>query len=265
MQQGELALERKDLDAALLHFTAAQQLEPKNPRATAGLDAVTAGKSKLSALRERFEQALKDKDLPAAEEQIAAMRQLAPGSPTLVLAENELGNSKLTEQTKAKAAADQEAAIVAQAKALSALIDDPTQQIPAVEQALAGFVQRAGADRPERKTLETKLEDRRQRVVLTQSLAGLDAALTRKDAAAIKAAVSDATFAQDLITLTGYEGLVFESRLADFARSERTAKATVQVRHALKVFPERTLTLVYDLTNADGKGWIIAGAKLVRP
>ena len=117
---------------------------------------------------------------------------------------------------------------------------------------------------PKRKTLETKLEDRRQRVVLTQSLAGLDAALTRKDAA-IKAAVSDASFAQDLITLTGYEGLVFESRLADFARSERTAKATVQVRHALKVFPERTLTLAYDLTNADGKGWIIAGAKLVSP
>ena len=265
VQQGELALGRKDLDAALLHFTAAQQLEPKNPRATAGLDAVTKGKSQLTALRERFELALKDKDLAAAEQQIAAMRQLAPGSPTLVLAENELGNSKLSEQTKAKAAADQETAIVAQAKALSALIDDPTQQIPAVEQALAGFIERSGADRPERKMLETKLEDRRQRTVLTQSLAGLDAALTRKDAIAIKAAVSDATFAQDLIALTGYEGLVFESRLADFVRKERTATATVQVRHALKIFPERTLTLAYQLANTEGKGWIITSAKLVGP
>jgi len=170
LAQGEEAFARKDLDTALLHFTAAQQLEPNNPRATAGLDQVTKVKGTLSTLREQFEKALKERNLVAAEGSLKAMRSLAPGSPTLVLAENEFTNSKLVEETQSKATADKDAAIAAQAAALAKQMDDPTQSIPTLEQSLAAFLERNGANRPEKTALDTKLEDRRSRAAVGSRL-----------------------------------------------------------------------------------------------
>ncbi|HEX3135871.1 MAG TPA: protein kinase, partial [Planctomycetota bacterium] len=261
LAQGEEALARKDLDAALLHFTAAQQLEPNNPRATAGLDQVTKTKVALSTLREQFEVALKERNLVAAESSLKAMRTLAPGSPTLVLAENEFTNSKLTEETQAKAASEKEAAIVAQAAALSTLMDDPTQPTPVLEQSLASFLERNGANRPEKAALEAKLEDRRSRALVSTRLGELDAAVLKADAPTIASLVSDASFAQKLNDLSKEPGLVLVSTLTDFTRTGDSATATVSVRHALATFPERLLKLTYTLTRK-GPGWVISGATL---
>lgn len=261
LAQGEDALARKDLDAALLHFTAAQQLEPNNPRATAGLDQVTKTKGALSTLREQFEVALKERNLVAAESSLKAMRTLAPGSPTLVLAENEFTNSKLTEETQAKAASEKEAVIVAQAAALTKLMDDPTQATPVLEQSLASFLERNGANRPEKAALEAKLEDRRSRTAVSARLAELDAAVLKADAKTIATLVSDASFAEKLNDLSKEPGLVLASTLSDFTRTGDSATATVNVRHALATFPERTLKLTYTLTRK-GTNWVISGATL---
>ncbi|MBA3699751.1 MAG: protein kinase [Planctomycetes bacterium] len=261
LAQGEEALARKDLDAALLHFTAAQQLEPNNPRATAGLDQVTKTKGALSTLREQFEKALKERNLPAAEGSLKAMRQLAPGSPTLVLAENEFTNSKLVEETQNKAAGEKEAAIVAQAAALAKLMEDPAQGIPQLEQSLASFLERNGANRAEKTMLETKLEDRRSQAAVGSRIGELDAALAKGDTKLIATLVRDTEFAKALAELAQEPGLVFASTMNGFTRTGDSATATVGVRHALSTFPERILKLTYQLTRSDGK-WVISGATL---
>jgi predicted Ser/Thr protein kinase len=262
LAQGEDALARKDIDAALLHFTAAQQLEPNNPRATAGLDQVTKAKGALSGLREQFEKALKERNLAAAEGSLKAMRQLAPGSPTLVLAENEFTNSKLVEETQAKAASEKEAAIVAQAAALAKLMDDPAQTVPALEQSLAAFLERNGANRPEKVALDTKLEDRRSRLALGARLAALDTALVKNDPKTITAVVVDETFRAKLLELAQEPGQVFVSTLETFTRSGDSATAVVAVRHAMAAYPERTLKLTYTLARG-ADGWVINGASLI--
>ncbi len=261
LAQGEDALARRDLDAALLHFTAAQQLEPNNPRATAGLEQVTKTKGALSTLREQFEKALKERNLASAEASLKAMRTLAPGSPTLVLAENEFTNSKLVEETQAKTAAEKEAAIVAQAGALTKLIDDPTQSIPVIEQAVAGFLERHGANRAEKAVFDAKLEDRRSHLAVSARLADLDVAMAKNDAKTITAVVVDDSFAKKLMELAQEPGQVFASKLETFTRSGDSATAVVAVRHAMVAYPERTLKLTYTLTRQGG-GWVISGATL---
>ena len=79
LAQGEDALARKDIDAALLHFTAAQQFDAKDVRAAAGLEQVTKTKGVLSGLREQFEKALKERNLIGAETSLKAMRQIGVG------------------------------------------------------------------------------------------------------------------------------------------------------------------------------------------
>ena len=259
LAQGEEAFARKDLDTALLHFTAAQQLEPNNPRATAGLDQVTKVKGTLSTLREQFEKALKERNLVAAEGSLKAMRSLAPGSPTLVLAENEFTNSKLVEETQSKATADKDAAIAAQAAALAKQMDDPTQSIPTLEQSLAAFLERNGANRPEKTALDTKLEDRRSRAAVGSRLGELDAAIVKADTKVIATLVRDVEFAKSLTELSSEPGLVFASTIDGFTRTGDSATATVGVRHALATLPVHTLKLTYTLTRSDG-AWVISSA-----
>jgi hypothetical protein len=148
-----------------------------------------------------------------------------------------------------------------EAKAIAAKLDDQTVPLVQLETLVAGYIAGTGANRPERPLIEQKLEDRRQRAQFSSDLLALDAALGKRDAAAIAARVSDGEFAKALTQLSAYPGLVFQSRLAGFERRERTATATVLIRHALAVFPERTLTYRYDLRQTTA-GWTIAAAKL---
>ena len=261
LAQGEDALARKEIDAALLHFTAAQQFDAKNARAAAGLEQVTKTKGVLSGLREQFEKAIEERNLIGAETSLKAMRQIAPGSPTLVLAENEFTNSKLVEETQAKSASEKEALVVAQAVSLEKLFDDPTQPVPLLEKSLKSFLERNGVNRPEKSAFEVKLEDRRSRAAAASRLAELDAALVKPDVKIISTLVSDSTFAKSLNELASEPGLVFVSSLNSFTRTGDSATANVSVRHALATYPERTLKFIYSLTRTQG-GWLISGATL---
>jgi Protein kinase domain len=261
LQQGEDALQRKDFDSALLHFTAAQQLDPKNERATKGLENVTNAKATLAHLREQFEFALKQRDLPTAQARLADMRALAPGSSTLVLAENEFHNSKLIEENKAKALADQQAAVAAAANSLAALLDDEKQDPAQLAKAVRAFITEHGEQPANKALLPQKLADREQREIVLSQLNKLDLAVRSKNNSGMRAVVSDNTFAQALSELSVMEGLLFESTLKTFTRSGDSATATVAIRHALRTFPERVLVMKYAMTRSD-KDWRITQATL---
>jgi serine/threonine-protein kinase len=261
LEVADQALARKDLDGALIGYTAAKQFDPKSQRATAGIKAVDTLKGQVAVIRGQFEKALKARDLPGAQHELDALRALVPGSPTLVLAENDFSNSKLAEEVQAKAAAEKAMQLSGAASALSARIDDPAQGLPELEQAVKDFIAKAGADHPQHAFLEQKLEDRRQRAQVALVLGKLDAAVAQKDAGAIKALVADAEFAEALSALAAYPGLVFASHLDEFLRNGDHGTVKVSVRHALAVMPERTLSYLYDLHRGE-QGWAITGAHL---
>ncbi len=261
LAQGEQALARKDFDGALTAFTAAKQLDPTSARASQGLNDVTVVKQQIAAVRERFEAALAARDLGKAQAELGALRTIAPASPVLVLAENQFAASKLVEEAAQKAAAEREAQLGGEAQALVKRIDDPSQPIPALEQALAAFVVSAGGHRPEQALLETRLEDRRQRVQVEQLLAGLDAAVAKGDAPAIAKAVADPTWAESLGQLATHPGLIFAEHLDEFIRTDRTAHVRAALRHGFDVFPEQRMTVLYDLRRDDA-GWVITAAHI---
>jgi hypothetical protein len=179
----------------------------------------------------------------------------------VTLAQQDLAALKSTLEQERKAAAEREARFSGEAKAVSAKLDDPATTIAQGEELVKQFLATAGSDRPEKALLLEKLEDRRTRSRIVTLLAGLDQAVAKRDQTAIQHAVDDADFAKALVALASYPGLVFESRLATCTRSGRTSTATVRIRHALAVFPERILTYRYDLRETD-QGWVIAAAHL---
>jgi len=261
LEVADQALARKDFDSALIGYTAAKQLDPKSQRASTGVEAVAKVKAEVTVIRDRFEKALKARDLTSAQHELDALRTLVPGSPALVLAENDFSNSKLIEEVQAKANAEKALQLTGQAKELSVRMDDPSQSIPDLEQGLKDFLSKAGVDHPQRGFLERKLEDRRLRLQVVAVLGTLDAAVVQKNIGGIKAVVADAVFASALADLTAYPGLVFSSHLDDFIRTGDRVTVKVSVRHALSVFPERTLSYLYDLHHSE-QGWTISGAHL---
>ncbi len=261
LEVADQALARKDLEGALIGYTAAKQFDPKSQRATAGIQAVDTLKGQVAAIRGQFEKALKARDLASAQHELDALRALVPGSPTLVLAENDFSNSKLSEEVQAKAAAEKALQLTGQAAALAARIDDAAQGIPELEQAVRDFIAKAGADHPQHAFLEQKLEDRRQRVQVAAVIGRLDAAVTHQDAGAITALVADGDYAAALRALSALPGLVFASHLDEFVRTGDHGTVKVSVRHALAVYPERTLSYLYDLRRGE-QGWAITGAHL---
>lgn len=261
LEAGDKALERKDLDAAQLAFTAALQHDPSSQRATAGLTSVNRLKDEVAKVRERFSGALRGRDLATATTALDELRALVPNSATVVLAEAELANSKLAEEEQKRRLAETEARMSAQARTVLQVIEDPKADIPAMERALAGFLANAGADRPERADLERRIEDKRQLARVGAALEGLDRAVLAGDAAAVRAVVQDTGFADALLALSRYEGLVFASHATGFERDGAQAVLQVSIRHALKVYPERTLRYVWRLRQEAG-GWVIVAAEL---
>ena len=261
LANGERALERKDWDGAQLSFTAALQHDPGSTRASAGLATVNQVKETIAGLRDRFSAALRARDLVAAEKTLGELRTTAPGSAAVVLAEAELTNSKLVEDEQKKRQAELETRMSAQARGVLTVIEDPKSEIPAMEQALTQFLASAGADRPEKSELERRIEDRRQLKRVEANLGVLDQAVAAGDAAALAKVVVDKPFAEALAALHRYDGLVFSTRVDDFAREGKQGTLKVSIRHALAVFPERVLHYVFSLRE-ESAGWVVAGAQL---
>ncbi len=259
LDRADQAMAIKDHDTALSAYTAALQLNPREPRASQGLEAVNKAKADAAAAFTAFEKSLAAKDLAGAERDIARLREIAPRSLALLNAEQKLKDSRLHEEAaKAKAAAE-EARKAALATAVLATCDDASKDIPELERALNEFLATAGADRPERKAIETKIEDRRSRIQFTAALAGLDQTMAGKggDLATI---VTDATYLTSLKELAAESGLTFAHKILDFQRTGDTGTARVSIRIAMPAFPERTLIYRYELART-GTNWRVTAAK----
>jgi len=261
INNGQRAVQRRDYDSALLAYTAALQHDPGSQAARAGLAQVTELKDALASERKQFEAALVARDLDAAKASLATMRKLAPGSATVILAENEFQQSRLEQDATDKVRREAEAAMQARVDGLLKRIDDPT----AANAELAAAVETVSADLPgddaRRGRLTAALAHRTARQQVAALLSRLDAAVVGGDATAIAALVADRSFASQLSQLHDWDGLIFVSSLADLTPVAGGATARLDIRHALRVFPERVLHYAVDLRQADG-GWRITAATL---
>ncbi len=263
LDRADQAMAIKDHDTALSAYTAAFQLNPRELRASQGLEAVNKAKADAAAAFTTFEQSLAAKDLAAAERDIARLREIAPRSLALLNAEQKLKDSRLHEEAaKAKAAAE-EAHKVALATAVLATCDDASKDIPELERALSEFLAAAGADRPERKAIETKIEDRRSRIQFAASIAGIDATMAGKGGD-LASAIADTAYLASLKELAAESGLKFAHQILDFQRTGETASARVSIRIAMPAFPERTLIYRYELARS-GTSWRVTAAKTEDP
>jgi hypothetical protein len=257
---GDAALTRHDHDAARAAYSAALANAGTANAARSGLDRTEAGAVLVAQRRQQLTTQLAARDFTAATTTVEEMRKVASATIT-ARAEADLATARLREDERRRAIETQEAAHGGKAKALMAQIDDPASTIPMLEAGLAAFLSEAGADRPERPLLERRIEDRRQAAVAAAGLADLDRGILTGDRAAIARQVADADFAAALARLSSYRGLAFASRLAGFSREGDKATATVSVRHALAVYPERELRYLYEMTR-DASGWRISAAHL---
>jgi tetratricopeptide (TPR) repeat protein/predicted Ser/Thr protein kinase len=263
LDKGEQALARKDYDNAITMLSMAVKDDPANVRARAGFDTANQAKLRMMELRNRIGRAVDDRKLDEADALLVELTALAPSSPDVVVAQKRIADARHQEALARKTADEREAALVARAQAAAKALDDATVPLAEGEAAHQRFLDAAGgAERPEKPLLARKLDDRRQREQAVAVLAALDQSVVKKDAAGIRARVADGAFAAALEQLGAYAGLTFASRLDGFTRQDGSAEATVRIRHALAVFPERTLTYRYGLRQTD-QGWVVASAQLV--
>ncbi|MBA3707915.1 MAG: protein kinase, partial [Planctomycetes bacterium] len=157
VDRGNQALERNDLDSALLAFTSAKQFDPRNVAANDGLTKVNAIRQEISDLRKKLDTALEARDLATAEKHLAELRKKAPGSSALVLAESALAGSRLAEEEKKRQAQEADAKLSQESKKLLERIDDPKQDVAALEREVGAFTATVPAGRPERVLLERRL------------------------------------------------------------------------------------------------------------
>ncbi|HYE07887.1 MAG TPA: protein kinase [Planctomycetota bacterium] len=260
LDQGEQSLARLDLDAALLAFTAARQLDPKSARAADGLARVEQRKKAIAAVRTDFEAALAARDLAGAEKHLARLRSEAPGSAVLVIAENELANSRLIEEDAKKKESERVARAAAQAAEALAVIGDAKRPLADGQRAADDFA-RAWPDSAEVATLRRAVDDRTARDAVVAMLARLDAAVLAKDAATLTALVRDAEFSSRLAELMALDGLEYATIAGAFARDGESATIGVELRHALPTYPESILPATYRLRREQG-AWVVVGADL---
>jgi predicted Ser/Thr protein kinase len=253
LAQGTAALDRADLDAAQLAFTAARQLDPKNESATLGLNTVRERKDAIEASRKRIETAINDeKDLIKAEAELAALERIAPGSPQAILAASQVNAAKLA-QTEARVRAEAaERLRQERAKAVAAALDDLSKPLPELSAAVDAFATEAGTDRPELPDLRRRLDDRYSRAAASDLLAALAAAITAHKADDVRAIFEDAGSADRMVRFMSMPGARLSGRLTDFTRTGDTAVAAVVLTHAMDNAPEEDLAMRWELHRAAG-------------
>lgn len=247
-----------------------EQASAQAAREALAAEAGHPGATALAAAAERLAKALSTKDAAVRqavaardeEQAVVALSALANAGKTSAITAAASASvarlrSELAEERRIAEAL--ELARSTKAQALAKRLDDLKESVDGLATALAGFLQEAGEGRPEKALLERKLEDRRSRAAVSAGLGDMDAAVTQ--GGPLVEVVDDPAFAARLGALKPYAGLKFASTLESFTRNGEQAVAQVSVRHALAVYPERTLVYRYELARRNGR-WRIAAARL---
>jgi len=259
LTQGAASLARSDLDAALLAFTAARQLDPKNVSATEGLNQVRERKEAIDQVRKRVEVAVLAGDIAAAETALAALEKLAPGSPSAVLAASQLNAAKVVQADQRSKAEALERSRQDRAKLLANRLDDLAISADVLEPEIAVFVKEAGDDRAELPDLRRRLDDRRSRDATSVLLAGLQKSFAGRDAAGIRSVFAGPSDGSQLIEFMAMPGARISMQLTGFARNGDTGVASIQLVHAMDDVPEERIASRWELRRTDGVWRIITG------
>ena len=264
LHNADLAIAQKDYDAALISYTAVKGMDPTSVAASTGLDRIAKIKSAISEERSLFDSDMASGDLAKATEQLAKLRDLAPGSPTLVVAEDQLSTAKLSTERSQRENDQREARIAADTQALLKRLADPKEPLPGLEASAAALLPVMDGGNADRALIQTRLDDRRAHDQVGTLLARLDAAVLAGDRKTITTLVADSAFADQLADLHSYQGLVYESRLTDLQRHDQDATAQVSIRTAMALSPESTLKYSFDLHRDSDATWQIVAAHLLQ-
>ena len=257
--QGKTALAAGDERAAALAAKDALNAESGHPGATTLAAAAAELARELSTKDAAVRQAVAARDEDQAMVALSALAHAGKTSAITVAATASVARlrSELAEERRIAEALELSRSTKAQA--LAKRLDDLKESVPDLTAALAAFLAETGETRPEKAILERKLDDRRSRLAVSGNLGDLDTAILQGND--LTALVEDPAFTARLEALRAYPGLKFASTLESFRRTGEKAVAQVSVRHALAVYPERTLIYRYELVRRDGH-WRIANACL---
>jgi len=264
LHNADLAIAQKDYDAALISYTAVKGMDPTSVAASTGLDRIAKIKSAISEERSLFDADLASGDLAKATDQLAKLRDLAPGSPTLVVAEDQLSTAKMSTERSQRENDQREARIAADAQTLLKRLADPKEPLPDLEASAAALLPVMDNGNADRALIQSRLDDRRAHDQVAGLLLRLDAAVVAGDKKTITSLVADSAFADQLVDLHSYQGLVYESRLSDLQRHDQDATAQVLIRTAMALSPESTLKYSFDLHRDSDATWQIVAAHLLQ-
>jgi len=264
LHNADQAMAQKDYDAALISYTAVKGMDPTSVEASTGLDHIAKIKSTIADERSLFDKFLASGDLASATDQLAKLRELAPGSPTLVVAEDQLSTAKMSTERSQHENDLREAKLAADAQALLKRLADPKEPLPGLEASAAALLPSMENGNADRVLIENRLDDRRAHDQVLGLLGKLDAAVLAGDKKTITGLVSDAAFSDQLNDLHTYQGLVYETHLVDLQRHEQDATAQVSIRNAMALSPETTLKYSFDLHRDSDANWQIVAAHLLQ-
>jgi hypothetical protein len=200
-----------------------------------------------------FDRALQAKDLAAATTALAGIKEHDGERETWRQANQRLAASRLQEDVQAARIAEREQVV---RSLLAAERPDFTQ----VDAALAAFVAEAGDGHPSAQILRQELAARRAGLAIADTLGALDQAVLGGQADRVQLLVAAEAHAEALASLIGQEGLELEHRI--LATQVDGAEATVEVdlRTAMKVYPEAIIRYRYRMQRGDD-GWLVIAAE----
>ena len=158
----------------------------------------------------------------------------------------------LEERKKAELEKD----ILSEAQVLLAQMEDREISIDSLQSRLDQFISAYGDDRNEIPELKRVLDTRRYEQTIFEVLSSLDRSVLEGQLENIRFIVADQEYAERLVALTEWRGLIFRHHIESFRRDSNMSIVEIRIRHAVEHMPERDLYYRYHLAETEG-GWVI--------
>jgi serine/threonine protein kinase len=255
LARGEAAISGRDWEAAESALAEASTLQPDHLGIKSARKSAAEGRGKERLLAESVLAALTAHDLDQAQARQAELTAHAPRSSLIAAGEQGIQAELARRQEEKRRLERLEADMNQDALNLLRRIEDASQPLAQVTDAVDAWTRNRGQDRKESIALLEALRNRTLQERTTAVLADLDRAVMSGDPSALASVVTDRRFATGLAELKKFSGLVFQSRLISATSADPAApvQASVLIRHALDVFPAKDLAYDFRLErNQDG-------------
>ena len=143
-----------------------------------------------------------------------------------------------------------------EAQDLMEQIKDRTNTMDSLQASLEKFTANFGDNHAEIHELRRLLDDRQSEDAIAEYLSSLDAFLLSGDITRIRSMVADTEYANKLVALTGWPGLVFRHHIQFFQRDKESAQVRVELENAANHVPRRKFHFNYSFFR-DDNAWKI--------